>query len=42
MCVLAIWVLTGGLYQFFLPATPGVSTLLSLPGLLVAAIAVLA
>ncbi len=40
--VLAIWVLTGGLYQFFLPATPGVSTLLSLPGLLVAAIAVLA
>ncbi len=40
--VLAIWVLSGGLYQFFLPATPGVSSLMTMPGLLIAGVAVLA
>ncbi len=39
--VLAVWVPVEGLYEFYLPQTPGVSTLRTLPGAVIAALGVL-
>ncbi len=39
--VLAVWMPADGLYEFYLPQTPGVSTLRTLPGPLIAALGVL-